>query len=293
MNGWEFTPNHTGCGTDYVARNRGNAKPRGQPPPADTIYFARDERCRQRSSQPPLPIRFNDGHQLPVNAFWSITLYKSNETFADNSLGRHAIHNPDGLCKEGDGRSLSVCSVRRRAARANQIGFPRRPIPSRWSFDCTGHRRPSSRVRGVRRRSSERVARLPPELVLRALRGCPCWTVGRKPDHVRHSDPRTIDADRDTRQRLISVGLGQGTPLGGASNDPRQVLWPHTSRILTKSLDAAARRQLARAPEPREVTWCNGVLAEVKARMAARCDFPCHSPQSLSRPFRPAPRNAP
>jgi hypothetical protein len=72
---------------------------------ADTIYL----RATSDADGQPLvgsrrySIRFNDGQLPPVNAFWSITLYKSNETFADNSLGRHAIHNPDGLCKDGDG----------------------------------------------------------------------------------------------------------------------------------------------------------------------------------------------
>jgi hypothetical protein len=106
VNGWEFTPNHTGaCGTDYVWRAIAAMRSLGANLHADTIYL----RATTDADGQPLvgsrrySIRFNDGQLPPVNAFWSITLYKSNETFADNSLGRHAIHNPDGLCKEGDG----------------------------------------------------------------------------------------------------------------------------------------------------------------------------------------------
>jgi hypothetical protein len=59
---------------------------------------------------------------------------------------------------------------------------------------------------------------------------------------VRHSEPRMIDRDHDAGQRLVSIRLRQGPPLGGASNDPRQVARPDTERILTQALDAAARR---------------------------------------------------
>jgi hypothetical protein len=33
-------------------------------------------------------------------------LYKSDGTFADNSLGRHAFHHLDALCKDQDGSSV-------------------------------------------------------------------------------------------------------------------------------------------------------------------------------------------
>ena len=106
VNGWEFAPNHTGdCGTDYVWRAIAAMRSLGANLNADTIYL----RATNDADGQPLigtrcySIRFNDGQLPPVNAFWSITLYKSNGTFADNSLGRHAIHHLDALSKEQDG----------------------------------------------------------------------------------------------------------------------------------------------------------------------------------------------
>ncbi len=106
MNGWEFAPNHTGaCGTDYVWRAIAAMRSLGANLQADTIYV----RATNDADGQPLigtrcySIRFNDGQLPPVNAFWSITLYKSNGTFADNSLRRHAIHHRDALRKDEDG----------------------------------------------------------------------------------------------------------------------------------------------------------------------------------------------
>ena len=106
VNGWEFAPKHTGaCGTDYVWRAIAAMRNLGANLHADTVYV----RATSDADGQPLigtrsySIRFNDGQLPPVNAFWSITLYKSNGTFADNSLGRHAVHHPNGLCKDGDG----------------------------------------------------------------------------------------------------------------------------------------------------------------------------------------------
>lgn len=106
VNGWEFAPNHTGaCGTDYLWRAIAAMRNLGANLHADTIYL----RATTDADGQPLvgsrcySIRFNDGQHPPVNAFWSITLYKSNDAFADNSIGRHAIHHTDGLCKDEDG----------------------------------------------------------------------------------------------------------------------------------------------------------------------------------------------
>ena len=92
----EFTPNHTGaCGTDYVWRAIAAMRNLGANFHADAIYLraTSDARGQPLVGSRCYSIRFNASNYPPVNAFWSITLYKSNETFADNSLGRHAIRN--------------------------------------------------------------------------------------------------------------------------------------------------------------------------------------------------------
>ena len=48
-------------------------------------------------------IRFEDGGQLPADAFWSISLYGADRCFAANPLGRHALGNRSPLEREADG----------------------------------------------------------------------------------------------------------------------------------------------------------------------------------------------
>lgn len=52
-------------------------------------------------------IRFEDGGQLPADAFWSITLYGADRYLAGNALGRHALGNRSPLERDADG-SLSL-----------------------------------------------------------------------------------------------------------------------------------------------------------------------------------------
>ena len=97
-------------------------------------------------------IRFTDGQLPPVNAFWSITLYKSNGTFADNSLGRHAIRHPDARGKYRrwlDHDSSSAYVARQKSA--NRIGSPTPSDSFNWSFRLYWPSKACSRVSGARR----------------------------------------------------------------------------------------------------------------------------------------------
>jgi len=106
VNGWEFAPSHTGaCGTDYVWRAIAAMRNLGANLHADTVYAraTSDAEGQPLTGTRSYSIQFTDGQLPPVNAFWSITLYKSNGTFADNPLGRNAVQHPNGLRKDGDG----------------------------------------------------------------------------------------------------------------------------------------------------------------------------------------------
>lgn len=48
-------------------------------------------------------LHFEDGGQLPADAFWSITLYGSDRYLAATALGRHALGNRSPLARNADG----------------------------------------------------------------------------------------------------------------------------------------------------------------------------------------------
>ncbi|WP_213958996.1 DUF1254 domain-containing protein [Variovorax sp. dw_308] len=48
-------------------------------------------------------LHFEDGGQLPADAFWSITLYDGDRYLASTSLGRHALGNRSPLVRNADG----------------------------------------------------------------------------------------------------------------------------------------------------------------------------------------------
>jgi hypothetical protein len=68
-------------------------------------------------------LHFEDGGQLPADAFWSVTLYGMDRYLAANELGRHALGNRSPLVRETDG-SLNLHISHRRPPGPQQNWLP-------------------------------------------------------------------------------------------------------------------------------------------------------------------------
>lgn len=73
-------------------------------------------------------LHFEDGGQLPADAFWSVTLYGTDRYLAANALGRHALGNRSPLVREADG-SLNVYISHRRPLGPEQNWLPAPDAP--------------------------------------------------------------------------------------------------------------------------------------------------------------------
>jgi len=74
-------------------------------------------------------IRFEDGGDLPADAFWSVTLYGEDRFLAANPLGRHALGNRSQLVKDDDGAlSLHVSHRESSGPKSNWLPAPDTPF---------------------------------------------------------------------------------------------------------------------------------------------------------------------
>jgi hypothetical protein len=109
VNGWEFTSNVGRYGTDYLWRAVVAHIGLGANLPEDAVYprATKDSDGQPLSGAHPYVIRFAQGQLPPVEAFWSITLYNSQQFFVPNALNRYALGDRDKLKFEDDG-SLAI-----------------------------------------------------------------------------------------------------------------------------------------------------------------------------------------
>jgi hypothetical protein len=104
-NGWEVIRNAGKYGTSYPFRALVAYFALGANLPEDALY----PRARVDSEGQPLNgasryrIRFAKGQLPPVEAFWSVTMYNSNQAFVENAIGRYAIGDRDHLRFNDDG----------------------------------------------------------------------------------------------------------------------------------------------------------------------------------------------
>ncbi len=109
VNGWTITREGIGnYGTSYLQRAAVALVGLGANVPEDAVYpmaFVDSER-RPYNGSNRYVLHFDNG-QLPVNAFWSLTVYDEDGYFADNSIQRYAIGDRDKLKFNNDG-SLDI-----------------------------------------------------------------------------------------------------------------------------------------------------------------------------------------
>ena len=110
VNGWEFAPREIGrYGTNYLLRAAVAMVGLGANLREDAIYPRAivDELGQPLTGANRYTITFPYGGLPPVNAFWSITLYNAQRTFAENHIHRYAIGDRDDLMMNSDG-SLTI-----------------------------------------------------------------------------------------------------------------------------------------------------------------------------------------
>jgi hypothetical protein len=73
--------------------------------PEDAVYprATKDSNGQPFNGASRYAIRFAKGQLPPVGAFWSITMYNSNQFFVNNPIGRYAIGDRDKLKFNDDG----------------------------------------------------------------------------------------------------------------------------------------------------------------------------------------------
>jgi hypothetical protein len=105
LNGWEFMSNIGRYGTDYLWRAVVALIGLGANLPEDAVYprATKDSNGQPFNGANRYAIRFAKGRLPPVGAFWSITMYNSNQFFVKNPIGRYAIGDRDKLKFNDDG----------------------------------------------------------------------------------------------------------------------------------------------------------------------------------------------
>jgi hypothetical protein len=107
---WEMSADNTGrFGTDYHSRALVALLGLGANLPEDAIYphTAVDTEGQPLNGKNTYVIEFRKGQLPPVNAFWSITAYNSNQFFIPNPINRYAIGDRDPLKFQAEG-SLTI-----------------------------------------------------------------------------------------------------------------------------------------------------------------------------------------
>lgn len=104
--GWATPPANLGAyGVDYKTRAAVARVGLGANLPADAIYpnTRVDARGDALDGSRRYRLHFERGQLPPVNAFWSITAYGSDELLIDNALNRYALGDRDPLAYNADG----------------------------------------------------------------------------------------------------------------------------------------------------------------------------------------------
>ena len=109
VNGWEVMTNVGSYGTDYLWRAVIALVGLGANLPEDAIYprATRDIDGKPLIGTKGYVVEFDKGQLPPVNAFWSITMYNSEQFFVKNPIQRFAIGDRDKLKMNDDG-SLTI-----------------------------------------------------------------------------------------------------------------------------------------------------------------------------------------
>jgi hypothetical protein len=105
-NGWLFTTEAGTYGTDYVQRAVIAAIGLGANVPQDAVYpLGRKAADGDNfdASHKKYVLHFDKGQMPPVNAFWSLTMYDSENFFVPNPLNRYTLSTRDKLVTNPDG----------------------------------------------------------------------------------------------------------------------------------------------------------------------------------------------
>ncbi|MGA2493354.1 MAG: DUF1254 domain-containing protein [Roseiarcus sp.] len=105
VNGWMFSAKMGIYGADYLSRALVTAIGFGANLPEDAVYpmSDRDADGRAYDGVKKYVLRFEKGATPPVSAFWSISMYDSQNFFVVNPLGRYAISPRQNLKVGADG----------------------------------------------------------------------------------------------------------------------------------------------------------------------------------------------
>jgi hypothetical protein len=109
VNGWDVMTNLGSYGTNYLFRSVVALVGLGANLPEDAIY----PRATEDTDSQPLTgansyvVHFPKGQLPPVNAFWSLTMYNSEQFFIQNPINRYSIGDRDKLKFNDDG-SLTI-----------------------------------------------------------------------------------------------------------------------------------------------------------------------------------------
>jgi hypothetical protein len=105
---WRYSTRLGRFGDDYMLRAATAMKGIAALSADEAIYATADydDRGERLHGSHTYRIRFADGGALPVDAFWSITLYGEDRFLTANRLGRHAIGSRSSLPRDPDG---SLC----------------------------------------------------------------------------------------------------------------------------------------------------------------------------------------
>lgn len=102
---WRYSTRLGRYGDDLMLRAATAFKGLGALAADEAIYASTDydQEGQPLHGQRVYRLHFEDGGELPADAFWSITLYGQDRYLAGNALGRHALGNRSPLVRATDG----------------------------------------------------------------------------------------------------------------------------------------------------------------------------------------------
>lgn len=128
---WRFSTRLGRFGNDYMLRAATAWKGIGALAADEAIYAAADydHEGLPLHGRHAYRIRFEDGGNLPADAFWSITLYGEDRFLAANPLGRHALGSRSGMVRDADGGlTIHVGHEQLAAPTSNWLPAPNAPF---------------------------------------------------------------------------------------------------------------------------------------------------------------------